>query len=195
MTESNQMAQDLQFVRKVVESKNQRPRPAAASLLIWAGYSLFCIPTYDYLPTNHAATINLVGFLTAMGLSAIFSKHHAKRTGEFDREQLQRTMLHWYGGIALLLAVCFGLTLEKHIDEVVCEQVSVILVGFLYFTAGVHFPEERFMRWAGPVIVLAGIGVALLPHFRSTAIGLIFAACLLTPLVFGRRASGLAVRP
>jgi hypothetical protein len=187
MTESNQLADDLHFVRQAVEKRDRPGRPLAAGLLIWAAYSIICIPSYDLVP-QYSGRINLVGWLAAAVLTGVFRKRATIKSGQFDREMIARSMLHWFGGVALLLVAVFGLVLSNSgINELVASQVSIILVGFLYFTAGVHMPEVRFMRWAGPIIVLAGVASAWVTHFRWTAVGAIFAACLLFPLFIQQR--------
>ena len=189
MTQSNEVADDLRFVRAAVEKRDQKPHAINSHLIIWAIYSLVCVPAYDFLPRQGLA-INLIGFAAAMTLSGIMGKRAVIQSGQYDKAEVSRTMLHWYGGIALLLVATFGLAIvNPAMRNLAGSQVSVILVGFLYFTAGVHMPEMKFMRWAGPIIVIAGIGMALLPHYRNTAMGLIFAACLLSPLLFSRRAA------
>jgi hypothetical protein len=196
MTESNPLNQDLQdnlrFVRKAVEAKDQPPRSSNTVLIPWIMYTLICVPAYDYLP-RYAGTLNLVGWIAAAGIGFVLGKRATRRTGQFDQVAINRTMLHWYGGIVLLLAAVYGLAFGRSgINEVGAGQVSVILVGFLYFTAGVHLAEARFMRWAGPVIVLSGIAIGWLPHLRWTAMGLIFTVCLMFPILFGGRKSPAA---
>src|ERR1700683_4652188 len=107
MTESNQLAQDLQFVRKAVEARDGPQRPGAARLIIWATYCLICIPTYDFFP-NSAARINLIGLLPAALISPAFRNRAIRESGQIDRALVRRLMLHWIGGVALLLAAVFG---------------------------------------------------------------------------------------
>jgi hypothetical protein len=187
MTETNQMSQDLQFVRKAVEARDQPPRRENVHLLIWAAYSLICIPSYDYLP-KYGPQINLFGMVAAFVLSGILGKRATMKSGQFDRVKLKRMMLHWYGGIAMVFVAILGLFWSNPgMNPELSGPISVILVGFLYYTAGIYTPEVAFMRWAGPVVVVAGSCMDLLPHLRNTTVGLIFAACILAPVVFSRR--------
>jgi hypothetical protein len=191
MTESNplshEMQENLQFVRNAVEAKNRPPHASNGPLIVWAIYTLICVPAYDYLP-RHGVEINLVGWLLAAFISFVMGKRAARRTGQFDQALINRLMLHWFGGIVLMFTAIFGLALGKSgLNGLGTGQVSVIIVGILYFTAGVHLPESRFMRWAGPVVVLAGIGIGWLPALRWTAMGLVFTTCLLIPVLFGGR--------
>jgi hypothetical protein len=193
MSEPNQLAQqmqqDLNFVRTAVEAK-QRPSRSTGPLPVWAAYTLICIPAYDYLPRHYAVGLNLAGWILAAAISFWLGQREVQRTGQFDRSAIARSALHWYGGILLMFVAIFGLA-NGHtgLTETGAGQVSVVLVGFLYFTAGVHTVEQRYMRIAGPVIILAGIGMGWLPHLQWTAMGLIFAACLLSPIIFGNRKS------
>jgi hypothetical protein len=187
MTQPNEMADDLRFVRTAVERRDQPQRPETWNLIIWTMYSLVFVPLYDFVP-RYAFQVNICGMILCFILSAIFGKRAGIRSGQHSRDEIAKMMLHWYVGILMLFLTCFGLAaVDPKIGDVGIGQVSVILVGFLYFTAGVHMPEVRFMRWAGPVIVLAGIGIGLVPHYRWTVMGLIFAFCLMTPYFFSRR--------
>jgi hypothetical protein len=186
MTQPNELADDLKYLRQAVETRDRPPRPGAVHLIIWTCYCLICIPMYDFIP-SYGGRINLVGWLTAAVASGVYGHWESRRTGQFDRAKVARMMLHWYGGVALMLVALWGLAFtSSSMNELLAGQFSMILVGFLYFTAGVHMPEVRFMRWAGPVIVLAGACMGLLPHLRWTAMGLVFAACLTAPLLFSR---------
>jgi hypothetical protein len=182
MAESNPIAEDLRFVRQAVEARGRQSTSSPTTLIVWAVYCLVCIPTYDFVP-QYGGRINAAGWIGAMVMSWIFGKRHARRTGEYDSALLKRTMLHWFGGSVLLVAATIGLAIATgRGDE--AGQVSAVLVGFMYYFAGVNFPQShRFMLWAGPVIMAAGICAGFVPHYRSTTLGLIFACCLMTPVV------------
>jgi hypothetical protein len=186
MTESNPIAEDLKFVREAVEARDRPRRGSDAHLIIWTLYCVLCIPMYDFLP-QWGGRINLVGWLTAMVVSGVLGRRETMRSGQVDLRMVRRTMLHWYGGVVLLVVATMGMAMvNPGMRELACGQLSIILVGFLYYTAGVHFPETRFMLWAGPVIVLGAIGIGLLHHYRWTAMGLIFAVCLMAPVAARR---------
>jgi len=186
MTESNPVAEDLRFVRQAVEARDRPPSVSDSPLVPWILYTLICVPAYDYAP-NWGGRINLVGWLIAAIISSMFARRVAMRSGQFNRAHVARSMMHWYGGVALLIVAVIGLSVTNSaMTELLSGQISTVIVGILYFTAGVNFPEIRFMRWAGPVIVLAAIGIGLMPHFRWTALGLIYAVCLTSPLVARR---------
>jgi hypothetical protein len=156
-------------------------------MLVWIAYCLFCIPTYDFLPSI-GGPVNFIGWVVAAVLSGFLRKREAIRTGIYDRQAITRATLHWFGGVALLIVALLGLTYTNpHISPIACGQISVMIVGILYFTAGVHMPEAKFMLWAGPLIVLTGIALAYVPHYRWTVVGVIFAVCLTLPLIFSRR--------
>src|SRR5271170_7822393 len=109
MTQSNEIAEELRFVRAAVENRD-RVRPAAyGHLIVWAMYSLICVPMYDFLPQPRAAAINLAGFLLAMVVSGILGRRESKRSGQYDRAEINRTLLHWFGGIGLLLLATIGM--------------------------------------------------------------------------------------
>jgi hypothetical protein len=191
MTESKEIAEDLRFVRTALERRDGPRRPTVPHLVIWAIYSLICVPTYDFFP-RAGLGINLAGLAIGFALSKYFGKRAASQSGEYDRAAIRRMLIHWYGGVGLIFAACVGMAcVDPQMREVGVGQLSVILLGMLYFTAGVHMPDARFMRWVGPIIVLCGIGMGLIPHYRWTVTGAIFAICLISPIFLSRRAADL----
>jgi uncharacterized membrane protein len=70
-------------------------------------------------------------------------------------------------------------------------QVSVVMFGIVYFLAGVHF--DRSFLWLGPVLIVGGIVVGLVPHYGWSALGVVIAAGLCAAaLVNSRRERQLA---
>ena len=187
MTESNQLAEDLQFVRKAVEARDKPVNSSNAHLIIWAIYCLVCIPTFDFLP-RYGKVINVAGMIIASVVSALLGRREGIKSGQFDRAALLRTYLHFYGGVVLVVSTVIGLAmLNPGMDGQLTGQISVILVGFMYFFGGIHIPQVKFMRWIGPIIIAAGVGLSLVPRYQWTVMGCVYAACILSPVVFGKR--------
>lgn len=187
MDTPNQMAEDLRFVRQAVEAREKSRRPHVAHLILWTVYSLTVLPAMDFFP-HQAPVISWIGLGAGVVGSMILGRIDGKKSGIYDRAEARRTMLHWFGGIVLLLVAVFGMAcVDPDMRGPKAGEMSVVLVGFLYFLAGVHFPENRFMLWAGPLMVVVGIASSALTEYRYTAIGAMFAACLLSPIIFGRK--------
>jgi len=189
MTETNQLAEDLQFVRKAVEARDKPVGSSNVHLIIWALYCLVCIPTYDFLP-RYGKPINFAGVIIAAVVSAILGRREGMKAGQYDRAALVRTYLHFYGGVVLIISTMTGLCLlNPGAADQLMGQISVILVGFMYYFGGLHIPHVKFMRWIGPIIIAAGVGLSKVPHYQWTVMGCVYAACILSPVIFGRRNS------
>ena len=67
-------------------------------------------------------------------------------------------------------------------------QVFVVLIGFMYFMAGIHL--DRAFLWISPFLLAGGILVGLVPHHGWTILGALIAAALLaTGLIYSRIAA------
>ena len=58
------------------------------------------------------------------------------------------------------------------------------MIGLVYFLAGVHF--DRQFLWLGPVLMIGGVVVGLVPHYGWTCLGAIIAIGLVVPTFFRR---------
>jgi hypothetical protein len=187
MSDANQLAEDLQFVRRAVEARDKPLKSGNGNLIVWAIYCLVCIPTYDFIP-QYGGRINLAGFICGMILSFIIGKREGRMSGQYDRSAIVRVYMHFLGGSVLLMLTTFGLAaLNRGVNGEIMGQVSIILVGFMYFYGGLHVPNLSFMRWVGPIIIAAGVCLSLVPRYPWTLMACIFAVCILSPVLFGKR--------
>ena len=51
----------------------------------------------------------------------------------------------------------------------VTGQVCVVLFGMIYFLAGIHL--DRSFLWLGPILIVGGIVVGLVPRYGWTGAG------------------------
>jgi hypothetical protein len=69
-------------------------------------------------------------------------------------------------------------------------QLIVVMIGLVYFLAGVHF--DRNLLWLGPVLVAGGVLVGLVPRYGWTGLGVVIAAGLVIPTLFPPRRGATA---
>jgi hypothetical protein len=188
MTESNPIADDLRFVRRAVEARDRPPgRPAWQIQCYWAAYVLTGYTLVDFRP-GAAGGFFLPGAAIGFLASWHFGKRAALRRGVADARAGRRIMLFWAGGFILSIGALIGMAcvmpaLRNDTGGRILSQILVILFGLQYFYFGVLVPEARHLRWAGPVMIAGGVCVGMVPSHGWTALGVVIAAALLTPLL------------
>jgi len=186
MTELNQLAEDLRFVRGAVQGQRQRRYPPAVAC-IWAAYTLIGYPLLD-LGWHRAATLFfLIGGVIGCIATAAIQRRSRVSSGFIDSEDGRRQMLHWFGGFALIVAG--GIAAELAIPALRGQaggQVIVMMVGLMYFLAGANNRDVRYLIWGGPLVMAGGIAVGFIHYFGWTALGVLIAAVILLP-AFARR--------
>jgi hypothetical protein len=65
------------------------------------------------------------------------------------------------------------------------SQVLVVMIGLMYFFAGVHF-DGHFL-WLGPLLVAGGILVGFIPVYPWTCLGTVIAVGLVIPYLDAKR--------
>jgi hypothetical protein len=188
MTEIDQMRQDLSFVRQALGRRSRQNYGRGQIYLVWAVYSLVGFALMDVNP-NYSSYFFLPGFVVAALLSRMVGKRAARATGEFDRDLVRRTMLHFWGGIWLAMLACVGMQiLVPALRGVHGGQLCVVLLGLVYFLAGVHF--DGYFLILGPIVMAGGLAVGFIPHRPWTCLGVVIALGLSAPYFIWRRGNG-----
>jgi hypothetical protein len=185
MSDARQIQDDLSFVREAVSRRERAPRSPASIAYLWAAYVLVGYTLIDVAP-KWAGWFLMIGGFAGGILSGLLGKRASRQLGEYDRAQGRREMLHWGAGI--LLAVVSAFALAAVIPELrgaYGAQVLVVMIGVVYFLAGVHF--ERHYLWLGPVVIAGGVLVGFVPHYGWTALGAVIAIGLAVPTFFPPR--------
>ena len=186
MTESNQLANDLRFVREAVEEHHQQQGRPKSIIIMWAVYVLIGYSLIDLHPA-WAGWFFMIGGWGGGMISWWVGRRFMKSTGQINRRLERRTLLHWFVGFLLIFASLTGLAMEHAaLRGPLGSQCIVLMIGLIYFTYGIHVPAARYLIWAGPILMLGGVLVGLVPHYGWTALGVLIAAMIL---------SGLLVRP
>ena len=187
MTDARQIQEDLSFVRQAVARRERTYRAPAAISYIWAVYVLIGYTLLDVAP-QWAGWFFMFGGFGGGLLCMVFGKRHDKQSGEVDRAMGRRAALHWGGGILLAFLATFALaTAIPVLRGNNGAQVLVVMIGMVYFLAGVHF--ERHYLWLGPVLIAGGVLVGFFPHHGWTGLGAVIAAGLVIPTFFQSRTS------
>src|SRR5947207_3389196 len=111
MSQTQQLGEDLAFVKQAVvqrEKVGRIPAPIAWTVAIYVviGYTLL-----DFEP-RWAGLFFLVGGLAMGVLGWVFGRREAIRSGEHDRVEGRKAMLHWFS-IVLAIAGVIGLAVSR----------------------------------------------------------------------------------
>jgi len=190
MTEINQLHEDLKFVRQAVTRHERQPHNLPAIYYLWAVYVLVGYAMLDFARPLAGWWFLVAGIAGGL-LSAVLGRRAAQRSGEYDRDELRRTALHWAGGITLAIAAPMALAaVIPALRGTVVGQLIVVMIGLVYFLAGVHF--DRNLLWLGPVLVVGGVLVGLVPRYGWTGLGVVIALGLVIPTLFPPRRGAVA---
>jgi hypothetical protein len=183
MTQSDQIREDLHFVRQVVAGNGQFR--FTAPYYIWAVY---CLIGYCLLDINvHWANwFFLIGWFPAGMAIGIARRLWVQKHGELNESLTKKARQHFMFGGLLSLAAVFGLAIcVPGFQGPMTGQVAVILSGIIYFLAGVHF--DRSFLWLGPVVIVGGIVVGFVPHHGWSALGVVMAGGLCAAALLNSR--------
>jgi hypothetical protein len=184
MSQAHQASDDLQYVRQAVlrrEKSRGIPAPIAWMVAIYVviGYTLL-----DF-KTNWASIFFAVGGLAMGVLGWLFGKHSSYASGEYDRDEVRRSMLHWLS-ILLAIAGVAALSIARDLHGQVVGQFIALTIGLIYFLGGVHF--DRNLLWLGPLLMAGAVAITYIPNFGWTALGLLVGLGLVVPTFFRAKA-------
>jgi hypothetical protein len=177
MTPSQQLSEDLHYVRQAV-ARRERPQhlPApiarAVALYVGVGYVLLDVRR------EWAGMFFLLGGIALWAFCWWWGRAESRREGEYDRAENARIWLHW-GSIVLAIAGAAGLAVSRGLPGAVGGQLIVMMVGLIYFLGGVHF--DRNLLWLGPAMMAGGIAVGYVPRYGWTALGAVIVLGLVVP--------------
>lgn len=183
MSSSEQMQQDLAYIRRAVEQRGDQRTPLSVAL-VWSAYALIGFPWLDFDP-ERAAWFLILASPVAFGISWVFGWRAAWRLGEWDSEVGRRQGLHW-GGFFLAFAAVLAMAFAGQISGNALGQVILILVGWTYYLAGVHLGVRLFL-WLGPLMILGAVALTYIDRWGWTMIGVLLAIALVASSFLGGR--------
>jgi hypothetical protein len=183
MSDTHQVQQDLHYVREVVTRADRSPQRRAGIYWIWALYVLIGYPLMDFAP-RYAGPFFMLAMIVCIA-ATVFLRHRNKKLAGV-RARHDRSGLFWWGGISLVILCSIGISIIiPHISGQASGQITVMLIGILYFLSGVHY--DRNFLWLGPILCVCGILVGFVPHYGWTALGVVLALGLIVPTLFAPR--------
>ena len=186
-TETGQLHDDLRFVRHAVDRRDAPYSTPAGILLIWAAYVLVGYTLLDFNRIYAGWWFMIAGIIGGVG-SAIIGRRNAARVGQVDRDEARKHLLHW-GSIFIAVIAVMALVATRH-NEItgrgeIIGQVIAIVVGVVYFLAGVHF--DRYFIWLGLMLMAGAVGISFVPNYGWTILGVLLSAGLALPVLLRRR--------
>jgi hypothetical protein len=185
MTQSDQLQQDLRFVRRAVEQHGRRRYASPRGILwLWAAYVLVGYTWLDFNPRGGGLFLLIAGVVCGF-LSGLIGKAAAAKAGERDAEEGRIQFLHWitiFIGIAAVLTLA---AINPILRSNVGGQMIVIVVGIVYFLYGVH--RDPHFLWLGVLLIAGAIGISFVPAYPWTSLGVVIAVGLVIPTLLPRR--------
>jgi hypothetical protein len=148
----------------------------------WATYVLIGYVMLDFSPQAGGMFLMIAGIVGGL-FSGWVGNRQALRRGELDRQQGRREALHWASLFVAITAVIV-LSLIQHVRGNVVGQYVTLMVGIVYFLAGVHY--DRKFIWLGLLMIVGTIGISFLPRFGWSALGILMAGGLLVASFLNR---------
>jgi hypothetical protein len=181
--QAQQIGQDLQFVRDAVSKRADRHRMPSIIGVFWASYVLVGYPLLDFKP-NFGAMFLMSASIAGGILSAWLGRRDAVRRGERDDAEGRREGAHWLSLLVAIIAV-LALSIIHRVDGTLTGQYVTLMVGVVYFLAGVHY--DRKFVWLGLLMMAGTIGISFVPRYPWTALGVLMGSGLLIASFLNRR--------
>jgi hypothetical protein len=183
LTETDQLQQDLHFVRRAVARRQSEPTPQIIPI-VWGVFVLVSFAMLDFYRTGAAWMFTAVAPALAL-FSGWIGRAQARRAGETDRRAGRIHALHW-GSIFLAMMSLVVLAATGRVRGEGVGQVATLLVGLVYFLAGVHL-DGRWMI-SGLLLMAGAAAVAFVPRYPWTILGAVVCLALVLPAFLPRRA-------
>jgi hypothetical protein len=141
--------------------------------LLWAIFTLGGMVGLDWEPRT-AGMFFVVGAPLLYLVSVKLGMRSALAAGVRDRETGRRHMLHW-GSIFMGMCAIALIARANGLSGEVFGQLMTMLVGLVYFLAGVHFRISVFL-WLGPLAMAGAGAVGYVDRWGWTLLGVLIAA-------------------
>lgn len=168
MTEANQAASDLEFVRQVVERRGDRRNLSPRWLGIMWGTIILIGCTWNDVHPQTCWMFWAVTPTVAWVLSGVLLGKDAFMMGEYDATTGRKMGMHWstcfFAAVPVVLMAFAG-----KISGYQMGQLLILISGIVYYLGGVHFDR----RWMMPgLVMIAGSAVLTFVHRGGwTAVG------------------------
>lgn len=171
---SEQVHEDLHYVRAAVEASSQSPTPPSIYLL-WALIGGIGLPMIDWAP-QRVAVFWLVAAPAGFAISLLLGRRRALQSGQQSRGTAKHA-LHW-GSLLLAPVLAMALPATGRIEGLAAAQVVLLLIATVYYLAGVHL--DRALLWVSGWVALGYLSLFVLDSWGWTVVGLTLALALAT---------------
>jgi hypothetical protein len=173
-------------VREAVGRRSPVGRESAYSYCYWSAYVAIGYFLIDVRP-NYSGPFFMIGFVVGMVFAFAFGRRMGRASGEIDRPKDRHAALHWGVGIPGSIIAAYGLAWAIPVLRGPAGgPVMVVLFGMVYFMWGVYV--DKFFLVLGPIMMLGGIFIGLVPHYPWTLLGAIIALGLVSAGILATRA-------
>jgi len=183
MTETQRLQEDLQFVRHAVVKRDSPAPTPGAILILWGVYVLVGYTLLDFNRTYASMFLAIAG-ITGGVASLFIGRWYAQREGQVNEDEGVRHALHW-GSILIAIAAIMALAYTRR-DQIsgngeIVGQLIAMVIGIIYFLAGVHF--DRYFLGLGLLLVVGSIAISFMPRYGWTSLGVLISAGLMLPVL------------
>lgn len=185
MTELTQMADDVRYVKGVVERSPEGRSPASIYFL-WAVLVLVGFSLNDFQP-EIVGTYWLVAGIGGFLLSAFLGRRAAGSSGAVSRRWGMRQGMHWLTLLASLALSALPVLVGRWTWDDFAVQ-ALLVIGVVYFLAGVHL--DRPLLGVGAALLVGYPLVLLAPGPAWTLTGILVAVALVAAGVWTRSQHG-----
>lgn len=176
------VAEDLAFIAAALK-RRETDVTSWPIAMYWALYTVVGFTLIDFMPRYGGFWF--VGMGVVGALFSVWCGCQSERTsGLFDAQKGWRYLLHW-GSIVLGIAGVAGIVIGRGVDVMIASQMIVLVVGMIYFLAGVHF-DRRYLP-LGLLLVAGSVVTGLLGTGVWTTLGVLLAIGLVLLAVVARR--------
>jgi hypothetical protein len=181
MTQADQAARDLEFVRGAVQEHDQsgaQTMPASVGLM-WAAIILVGCVGNDFLPQwswLFWVTAAPVGSM----MCGVLAGRRATQMGEIHNRMGMLNGLHWSSLFWMPVPIVM-LALTRRIDENTCGIMMLMVSGIVWYLGGVHL-DRRWML-PGIAMVVAAAILVWVHKYSWTIAGIIGATSLIISFI------------
>jgi hypothetical protein len=186
MTETQQLHEDLRFVRRAAARRVADPTPRAIAWM-WGAFILVAFALLDF-NLRVALWLFAVGAPLLGVASGVVGAMHGRRHGEVDRRAGKLHVLHW-GTIFLGMLALVVLAAKQRVSGEGVGQIATLIVGIVYFLAGVHL-DRRWMP-SGLLLIIGSAAITFVPRYPWTVLGVVVSLAVVLPTFLPQRSDEL----
>jgi hypothetical protein len=189
VTRTEQLRQDFHYVRQAVDRRGgSRERTPRAIPILWGLFVLVSFALLDLHPRAAAWMFSVGAPLLAVA-SGLIGRAAARREGELNRRVGLDHAMHW-GTIFLGMIALGALAAAGRVRGEGVGQVATIIVGVVYFLAGVHF--DRNWLVSGVLLIFGAAAITFVPRYPWTLLGAVVCLAIAVPAFLPRRSTRTA---